>query len=204
MSSGLNLLALAVVAVVLLVVVVLLIYLVGRLNQVEQQTKEAVTQWQEQQVTAQIGPFGGLSGKKLWDVMVGKPLPDVGPQQAEAARENYPAVLRRHIVQAFEEGKADGQKGITGNPKNPRSVQTLRGKVDSWLPAAQLQTIYQCGCDLAQGKLANDPGLQQALELACHELHERTGVPAETDYIRLLLGAEPEPETAAAAPPSQA
>ena len=52
MSTGFNLLALAVVAVVLLVVVLLLIYLVGRLNQVEQQTKEAVTQWQGQQAAA--------------------------------------------------------------------------------------------------------------------------------------------------------
>lgn len=198
MSSGFNILALALVALGLLVVVVLLIYLVGRLNQVEQQTKDAVAQWQSQPKTTPVGPFGGLSGKKLWDVMIGKPLPDISPEQMEAARENYPAVLQRHIVQTFEEGLADGKKGITGNPKNPRSVQTLRGKVDSWLPTAQLQTIYQCGTDLAQGKSPGDAGLQQALELACHELHERAGVAADTDYVQMLLG--PDTDSAPSTP----
>lgn len=200
MSAGLNIVALAVVAIVLLVVVVLLIYLVGRLKQVEQQTLDAVAQWQAQPKAVPVGPFGGLSGRKLWDVMVGKPLPDVGPEQIEAARESYPAVLQRHIVQTFEEGVSDGQKGVTGNPKNPRAVQTLRGKVDSWLPTAQLQTIYQCGSDIAQGKSAQDPSLQQALELACQELHDRCSVPADTDYVRMLLGPDTAPVPAAGAP----
>ena len=187
MSASLNILALAIIALGMLVVVVLLIYLVGRLNQVEQQTRDAVAQMQTTPKAVSVGPFGGLSGKKLWDVMVGKPLPDVSPEQIEAARVSYPAVLYRHIVQTFEEGVADGKKGITGNPKNPRSVQTLRGKVDSWLPTAQLQTIYQCAQDVAAGKSPDDPALQQALELACMELHDRCGVPAEQDYVQTLL-----------------
>lgn len=199
MSAGLNLLALAVVAVVLLLVVILLIYLVGRLNQVEQQTRDAVAQIQAAPKAVPIGPFGGLSGKKLWDIMVGKPLPDVSPEQVEAARENYPAVLYRHIVQTFEEGMADGKKGITGNPKNPRPVQTLRGKVDSWLPTTQLQAIYQCAQDVAAGKSPDDGALQQALELACMELHDRAGVPVEQDYVQTLLG--PAQGAAPPAPP---
>jgi hypothetical protein len=188
MPAGLNILALALIALGLLVVVVLLIYLVGRLNQVEQQTRDAVAQMQSQPKPVMIGPFGGLSGKKLWDIMVGKPLPDVTPEQVEAARENYPSVLHRHIVQTFEEGMADGKKGITGNPKNPRPVQTLRGKVDSWLPGNQLQTIYQCAQDVANGKAPDDPAIQQALEVACMELHDRAGVPADKDYVQVLLG----------------
>jgi hypothetical protein len=83
---------------------------------------------------------------------------------------------------------ADGKKGITGNPKNPRSVQTLRGKVDSWLPGNQLQTIYQCAQDVANGKAPDDPAIQQALEVACMELHDRAGVPADKDYVQVLLG----------------
>jgi hypothetical protein len=202
MSNGFNLLALAVVAVVLLVVVLLLIYLVGRLNQVEQQTKEAVTQLQSQQAVAQIGPFGGLSGKSLWDAMSGKAPPEVLAQQIEAARDNYPAVLQRHIVLAFEEGAADASKGVASKPKSPRTVHTVRGKVDSWLPSAQLQAIYQCGADQAQGRSPNDASLQQALELACHELHERAGVPTDTDYVQMLLAPTPEPPAPAAPPPA--
>jgi hypothetical protein len=204
MSTGFNLLALAVVAVVLLVVVLLLIYLVGRLNQVEQQTKEAVTQWQGQQAAAQIGPFGGLSGKPLWDAMSGKAPPEVSALHIEAARDNYPAVLQRHIVLAFEEGTTDAKKGVAGKPKNPRTIHTVRGKVDSWLPSAQLQAIYPCGADQAQGQSPNDASLQQTLELACHELHERTGVPADTDYLHMLLAPTPEstPPAPAAPPPA--
>jgi len=188
MSAGLNILALALIAFCLLVVVVLLIYLVGRLNQVEQQTRDAVTQMQTQPKPVVVGPFGGLSGKKLWDIMIGKPLPDVSPEQIEVARENYPSVLHRHIVQTFEEGMSDGKNGITGNPKNPRPVQTLRGKVDSWLPGSQLQTIYQCAQDVANGKSPDDPVIQQALEIACMELHDRCSVPADKDYVQVLLG----------------
>ncbi len=201
MASSLNLVALALVALGLLVVVILLIYLAGRLSQVEQQTREAITQLQNQPKTAVVGPFGGLSGKKLWDVMAGKPLPDVGPEQIEAARDSYPAVLYRHIVQTFEEGLADGKKGIAGTPKNPRQVQTLRGKVESWLPSNPLQAVYQCAQDLAAGTPPEDPGLQQALELACMELHDRTGVPIENDYVQALLGPAQAPPPAVQAPP---
>ena len=185
------------VALGLLVVVVLLIYLMGRLGQMEQQIRDALSRAQNLPGPVPTGPFGGLSGKTLWDAMIGKPLPQVSSDQIEIARESYPAVLHKHIVQTFEEGVADGKKGITGNPKNPRTVHTLRGKVDSWLPTGPLQTIYQCGSDLAQGKPADDASLQQSLEVACQELHDRAGVMSDTDYVQILLTPSPNaPSTA--------
>ena len=192
MSDGLSIAILALIACGLLVVVVLLIYLLGRLNQVEQQTQDVATRLLNTKSPATVGPFGGLSGKKLWDVVIGKPLPDVTEEQVQAARDHFPAVLQRQIVLTFEEGVADGKKGITGNPKNPRAIQTLRGKVDSWLPTPQLQVIYQCGTDLAQGKAPTDGALQQSLDMACQELHERAGIPADVDYVQMLLGLGPE------------
>lgn len=130
----------------LLVVIVLMVYLVDRVNSLEKETRRAA----QAPSVVPTDPWAGLTGKALWDAMTGRPPPGLSATVLQELRPRYELVLHKHIQSLFEEGVRDGPRGLSGEPKNPRSIQTSSGPVDSWMPSPQVNTIYQCGLDSTQ------------------------------------------------------
>jgi hypothetical protein len=134
----------------ILVLLVCVIYLLDRVNNLEKQTRQFGESLKPQKVAVPAGPFAGLSSKKLWDAMTGRVPEGVDPDEVEEARPHYETVLHKHVDAIFQEGVKDGQRGMLGEPKNTKLINTSRGPVESWLPLAQVNTLYKCGLDSAQ------------------------------------------------------
>lgn len=141
---------LAFIAIGLLVVLVFIIYLVDRVNVIEKETRHFAQSLHDTKEPASLGPFAGLSSKKLWDAMTGRVPEGMDPSVLVEVRERYEMVLQKHIESIFQEAVKDGQRGLTGEPKNTKLITTLRGPVESWLPSAQVNTLYKCGLDSTQ------------------------------------------------------
>jgi DNA-binding FrmR family transcriptional regulator len=141
---------LAFIAIGLLVVLVFIIYLVDRVNAIEKETRQFAQSLHDTKEPASLGPFAGLSSKKLWDAMTGRVPEGMDPSVLVEVRERYELVLHKHIESIFQEAVKDGQRGLTGEPKNTKLITTLRGPVESWLPSAQVNTLYKCGVDSTQ------------------------------------------------------
>jgi hypothetical protein len=141
---------LAFIAIGLLVVLVFIIYLVDRVNAIEKETRQVAKSLHDTKEPVSMDPFGGLSSKKLWDAMTGRVPEGMNPSVVAEVRERFEAVLQKHIEAIFHEAVKDAQRGLTGEPKNTKVITTLRGSVESWLPSAQVNTLYQCGVDSTQ------------------------------------------------------
>jgi hypothetical protein len=143
-------LILSLIAIGLLVILVFIIYLIDRVNTIEKETRQFANALGESKAATVQGPFAGLSSKKLWDAMSGRAPEELDPSVLQEVRERYELVLQKHLEAVFQEGFKDGQRGMSGEPKNTRMIGTLRGQVESWLPTAQVNTVYKCGLDCAQ------------------------------------------------------
>ncbi len=143
-------LILSLIAIGLLVILVFIIYLIDRVNTIEKETRQFANALGESKAATVQGPFAGLASKKLWDAMSGRAPEELDPSVLQEVRERYELVLQKHLEAVFQEGFKDGQRGMSGEPKNTRMIGTLRGQVESWLPTAQVNTVYKCGLDCAQ------------------------------------------------------
>ena len=143
-------LILSLIAIGLLVILVFIIYLIDRVNTIEKETRQFANALGESKAVTVQGPFAGLASKKLWDAMSGRAPEGLDPSVLQEVRERYELVLQKHLEAVFQEGFKDGQRGMSGEPKNTRMIGTLRGQVESWLPTAQVNTVYKCGLDCAQ------------------------------------------------------
>lgn len=141
---------LAFVAIGILVVLVFVIYLIDRVNSIEKETRQFSQTLSDQKGLPAVGPFAGLNSKKLWDAMTGRVPDGIDPAELAQVRERYAMVLQKHIEAVFQEGVKDGQRSLSGEPKNTKLITTLRGPIESWLPSAQVNTIYKCGSDSVQ------------------------------------------------------
>lgn len=183
---------LALIAIGLLVILVLVIYLADRVSSLERQTQDAVASLKERGVSSFKGPFGGLSAKKLWDAMTGLLPEGMDEQTVMDVRERYEAVIQKHIEAVFSEGVKDGERGLSGEPKNTRWVTTLRGQVESWLPQAQVNAIYKAGLDFSTAKSPDQQALvRQAFGEPCRVLYEKVGVEPLVDLVAQLVPAAP-------------
>lgn len=139
----------ALMALGLLIVLILIIYLIDRVNSIETETRKVVSSLSEN--TARLAlPFMGLSGKKLWDVMTGRGADDLDAQALADLRQRYPVILTKHAEALYQEGYKDGFRGAPGEPKNTQHVTVGKGTVESWMPTAQANTLYQCGLNASQ------------------------------------------------------
>ena len=92
--------------------------------------------------------FGGLSGKELWDAMIGIPLPGWEAKQLEPFKPRYEALLQKHLELLFEDGKLDAREGFAMPVRCDRVVPTLRGEIESWMPHEYASGIYRAAQDL--------------------------------------------------------
>lgn len=146
MDSLLN----AFLAIGLLVVIVLIVYLVDRVNSIERETRRVAQTMSAPVAPVKQGPFGDLEGKRLWDALSGRAPDGMDDLTLQDMRERYELVLHKHIQSVFEEGVKDGQRGLSGEPRNPRSIKTAKGAVESWIPGSQVNSLYKCGMDSVQ------------------------------------------------------
>ncbi len=198
-----DLLFLAFIAIGLLLLLVLGIYLVDRVNSLEKDTKTAIENLSasaQSSTKVPVGPFAGMSAKKLWDAMTGRPPEDVPAESLGDVRARYETVLIKHIESIFEEGKRDGGMGVSSPPKNTRQITTLRGNVESWLPMPQVNAIYQCGVDTHQKPPEQHAEIRMALDDACNQLFGKTQIEPKAPMSHTLMG----PDTGALGLPNEA
>lgn len=140
----------ALMALGLLIVLILIIYLIDRVNSIETETRKVVSTLTENSARLS-SPFLGLSGKKLWDAMTGRGADDLDAQALADLRQRYPVILTKHAEALYQEGYKDGFRGgAPGEPKNTQQVTVGKGTVESWIPTAQANALYQCGLSAAQ------------------------------------------------------
>jgi hypothetical protein len=192
---------LAFIAIGLLVVLVFIIYLIDRVNSIEKETRQVVQSLNDQKEPPSLGPFAGLSSKKLWDAMTGRVPEGLDPSVLVEVRERYEVVLQKHLEAIFQEGVKDGQRGLTGEPKNTKLIATLRGPVESWLPSAQVNTIYKCGIDSTQAPADQWDAVRAALDEAGQTLYGKALIPLpQALSLTLWPRAAAEPALASADP----
>jgi hypothetical protein len=164
----------ALMAIGLLVILVLIIYLIDRVSTIEKETRQVLSSIQQQKTIQPVSlPFLGMSSKKLWDAMTGRPDSDMDPLAIFDLQGPYQVVLSKHVEALYREGFKDGQRGMSGEPKNTRQITTSAGTVESWIPPAQANAIYQCGVQAAQTPDINWGPLRDALNEAGNYLYSK-------------------------------
>lgn len=104
-------------------------------------------------------------------------LPDgLDPSTVDEVRVLYETVLHKHVDAIFQEGVKDGQRGMFGEPKNTKLINTSRGPVESWLPSAQVNALYKCGLDSAQLPSDQLNAVRAALDEAGQALYSKAMV----------------------------
>ena len=157
----------ALMAIGLLVILVLVIYLIDRVSTIEKETRQVLSSIQQQKTAHPVSlPFLGLSSKKLWDAMTGRPDKDLDPLAIFDLQGPYQIVLSKHVESLYMEGFKDSQRGMTGEPKNAKQITSSAGSVESWIPPAQANAVYQCGVQAAQTPESNWGPIRDALDEA--------------------------------------
>jgi hypothetical protein len=140
----------ALMAIGLLLILILVIYLIDRVNSIESETRKVVSTLSESSAKLAT-PSMGLSAKKLWDVMTGRSTEGLDAQAVADLRSRYPIILSKHAEALYKDGFKDGVLGSPpSDPKNTKDIVTAKGTVESWIPTAQANALYQCGLSASQ------------------------------------------------------
>ncbi len=175
----------------LIIVLLLLIYLIDRVNTIERETRNMKAS-AAKQTTSPQDPYAGLNGRKLWDAMVAAPPAGVDAAYWASVRNRFALLLQLHIESLFEEGLKDAQRGLSGDPKNPRMIATPDGAIESWLPVAQAKAVYQAGLESHGASEEVLMGIRLALNEAGRALYTPVGLlPAPLQSDLLLPGPLP-------------
>ena len=183
----------ALMAMGILVLLVCILYLLDRVNNLEKQTRQFSQSLKSQKDVVPTGPFAGLSSKKLWDAMTGRVPEGLDLDVIDEVRLHYEMVLHKHVDAIFQEGVSDGRMGAMAEPKNTKWINTARGPVESWLPSAQVNTLYKCGLDSVQLPADQFETVRLALDEAGQTLYSKAMVNlAQPLSVSLMprLGAE--------------
>ncbi|MEY3611266.1 MAG: hypothetical protein RJB14_988 [Pseudomonadota bacterium] len=141
----------ALIAVGLLMILVMVIYLIDKVNAIEKETRKMMITLGEKSATpVPTDPFLGLSGKRLWDAMTGRSVEGLDTEGREKLRNLYQLVLSKHMEALYQDGFKDALRGLPGEPKNSRFISTAKGQIESWIPSAQANALYQCGLKAAE------------------------------------------------------
>lgn len=178
----------ALISIGLLIILVLIIYLIDRVNTMEKETRQVLSSIHQPSPSQNVAlPFLGLSSKRLWDAMSGRPEKGMDPLALFDLQGPYQVILSKHIEALYKDGFKDSQFGITEEPKNTREVSSSAGTVESWIPPAQASAIYQCGFQAAQTPEANWGPIRAALDEAGRYLYGKTQLDASSPLSEWLM-----------------
>ncbi len=140
--------------------------------------------------------FGGLSGKDLWDAMIGVPMPGWDAQKLEPLRPRYEALLQKHLELLFEDGKLDAREGFAMPVRCDRKVTTLRGEIDSWMPHEYASGIYRAAQDLINLPPEEHAAVIDRIDYIGDALYSATNLPPRHPLSKVLVPASrPQDET---------
>ena len=121
--------------------------------------------------------FGGLSGRELWDAMLGVPLRGITAKDIIPLKPRYEVVQQKHLEILFEEGQHDGREGFSMPVRCERVVPTLRGDIESWIPHEFAVGIYKVGYSLITEPDEEHDVLREKLDEIGDEIFSATGLP---------------------------
>ena len=121
--------------------------------------------------------FGGLTGKNLWDALIGVPMPGWDQKRIAAIRPRYDLVLQKHLELLFEDGKLDGREGFASPVRCDRMVPTLRGEIESWIPHEFASGIYRAGYAIATTPEEDREPIRQQIDMLGDALFTAVGLP---------------------------
>lgn len=130
--------------------------------------------------------FGGLSGKNLWDALIGVPMPGWDQKKIAIIRPRYELVLQKHLELLFEDGKLDAREGYAMPIRCDRMVPTLRGDVESWIPHEFASGIYRAGFAIANTPEDGQETILRQIDMIGDALFAATGLPPNPLSATLL------------------
>jgi len=175
----------------LVALLLVVFYLLDRVNSLHQQTTSG---------TNNANPddrFGGLSGKTLWDAMIGAPVPGWDKDKLAPLRLRYEAILQKHVELLFEDGELDAREGFSMPVSCERSIPTLRGEIHSWIPHEYASAIYRCGHNRASLPPEQHDDIRSTLDQTGMMLFAAVGLPPHGLSVLLMPRLQPaaSPET---------
>ncbi|PIT82157.1 hypothetical protein [Limnohabitans sp. 15K] len=177
----------ALMAIGLLLVLILVIYLIDRVNSIESETRKVVTTLNENAAKLAT-PSMGLSAKKLWDAMTGRSNEGLDPQALADLRSRYPVILSKHAEALYKDGFKDGILGSPpSDPKNTKEIVMAKGPVESWIPTAQANALYQCGLSASQTPEAEWGPIRASMDEAGEFLWSKAQLDATSPLSEWLM-----------------
>lgn len=177
----------ALMAIGLLLVLILVVYLIDRVNSIESETRKVVTKLNENAAKVAT-PSMGLSAKKLWDAMTGRSTEGLEPQALAELRSRYPVILSKHAEGLYKDGFKDGILGTPpSDPKNTKEIAIAKGTVESWIPTAQANALYQCGLSASQTPEAEWGPIRASMDEAGQFLWSKAQLDATSPLSEWLM-----------------
>jgi hypothetical protein len=171
------------------VAIILMVYLIDRVKRLESLSIQANNTSADVQAAPNDNGFLGLTGKVLWDAMSGQ-LPE-GFQEGDllALKSRFEFVLQNHIETLFKLGKKDGTAGKSPEtPSNPIEISTLRGSIESWIPAQHVSVLYRAGHESVAADSIAINRLKADIDETAQVLFSRTGLTIKQAFSEKLLG----------------
>ena len=187
-------LATAFIAIGLLLILLLIVYLVDRGNTIEKETRRmalSMSQGSSDGPKSAKAPFAGLSGRRLWEAMIGKGADNLSDDVLAELRERYDLVLHKHLEALYKEGWRDGERGMSADPPNTRLINTATTEVESWLPGPQVKTIYQCGLEASQRPSELWDSLRADMDEAARIIYDKTQLEVRQPLSAWLMPVAP-------------
>ena len=154
----------------------------------------------DEYITHGPNPFGTLSGEKLWKAMSAETWSKAlgaKVEEIDGYRPRYKIVLTRHIESLFDEGRFDGQAGKRESASTLLRVPMLRGSVESFLPFAEAQRLYELGFQSATVDPKKRDNIADELDRLVAELFEVCHLAVEKPFSQFLLPVAGKSATAA-------
>ncbi|MEO0316699.1 MAG: hypothetical protein RL404_376 [Pseudomonadota bacterium] len=167
-------------------VLLVVFFMLDRVNDLHKATNFSKGQIKKDQT------FGGLTGKNLWDAMIGVPSPGWSQKKLAELRPRYELVLQKHMELLFEDGKFDGKEGFSAPVRSDRMVTTLRGEVESWIPHEFASGLYNAGFQLVATPDVEEDVIRDQVDMLGEAIYSAAGLPPQP--LSKLLMPPPRPE----------
>lgn len=178
------------------------VYLASRVWLLEKMSgisTKVTTETIDEYITHGPNPFGTLSGEKLWKAMSAETWSKALGAKADEIdgyRPRYKMVLTRHIESLFDEGRFDGQAGKRESASTDLRVPMLRGSVESYLPFAEAQRLYELGFQSATVDPKKRDKIADELDDLVAELFDACHLAVDKPFSQFLLPVVADPSAA--------